>query len=484
MNDQADDQIEQKTTDDNPSEQSPPEPAKKKKLFRWWGLGLLGGSALLGIIGAEFGFSHTVRSQLTASLTDQNMVMSDTTDLSASLLGGSIAMDDLVVTDVSGEEARTPYKSDELRLDIATLATWFGSDYTIERLASNGTEFDFRRRPDGSIPGIPPEIDPTHQPGSSEQAPETDLISLAQSLHKRWEQIREYDWVLDKIPSGSEEEAQPAVNWNKAVYYAPPPTPPSEQNPPPRIIIRELDLQGDGIALPNTVGTNPDISALDIQNFSFSGQNVSLTLYEAEEMTLQGTIATHAAGSGTLSINRKHHDGTMSFEWKGFPLSLLSDPQLAGKHLGDFKAQGTLNITLTPTWDAAGQLSGQVVCEFLNLELEGSGQAQQASQHMRQFNLNNIVWELPISGTLSNPEVEGLSVDNFMKTILRSTKDAITNQVKETTNEVIKEGKTEAKEAVQDEVKDLLHNDDKSEKKDPKDRINDVESNLKDRFGL
>ena len=159
--------------------------------------------------------SHTVRSQLTASLTDQNMVMSDTTALSASLLGGSIAMDDLVVTDVSGEEARTPYKSDELRLDIATLATLFGGDYTIERLASNGTEFDFRRRPDGSIPGIPPEIDPTHQPGSSEQAPETDLISLAQSLHKRWEQIREYDWVLDKIPSGSEEERSQQLTGTK-----------------------------------------------------------------------------------------------------------------------------------------------------------------------------------------------------------------------------------------------------------------------------
>ena len=99
-----------------PEEQASQEQAapKKKKLFRWWGIGLVGGSLILGTLGAEFGFSQTIRSAITSALTDQQLAMGEETAISASLLGGSVAIDDLVVSDQSQEEQRSPYRSDEL----------------------------------------------------------------------------------------------------------------------------------------------------------------------------------------------------------------------------------------------------------------------------------------------------------------------------------------------------------------------------------
>ena len=185
-------------------EQKNTDKTKKRGLFRWWGLGLILGTILVTVLGAEFGFSYTVRSAISGALTNQNLSMDEASELSASLLGGSVAIENLTVSDQSSEEPSTPYQSDELQVDVATMDTLFGSDYVIDRLASQGTRFDFRRRSDGSIPGMPA-VKPGTPEGEAEQTDEADeaqdLVSLFEQVKERWEQAQEYGWFWIIFPA-------------------------------------------------------------------------------------------------------------------------------------------------------------------------------------------------------------------------------------------------------------------------------------------
>ena len=465
---------------------------KKKGLFRWWGLGLLLGVIGVTIAGAELGFSYTVRSILSGALTDQNFVMHEESELGASLLGGSVAIDNLKVDDVSHEEISTPYQSDELRLDMATFDSLFGSDYVIERLASRGTQFDFRRRSDGSIPGIPAVKPAEGRRWSSspvETSEEQDLVTLFEVTKKRWEQLQEYGWVLDHIPGGSDSEGSPAVEWKNATYYAPSASEKKSSKPAPRVIIRDLALKGDGLQLPNKVGEMHDgKAALDISYFEVSGQNISLQLLPDETMKLVGEIGTNGAGVIKLDLNRSLDQGQMELSWTGFPLPLLNDPQLTGKHLGEFKAQGSVDLALVPKWDKSGALSGSIPFNFKNLDFNqgNNGDISQASQQIQRLGLDTITWELPLTGTVDKPRIDGFSFEISKKALLKNAQKAAEEQARALAEDAIEEGKEEVKEAVQDELKNLLNKDDKDEdkSKDTGDRLKDAESSLKDRFGL
>ncbi|TVR43383.1 MAG: hypothetical protein EA402_09810 [Planctomycetota bacterium] len=429
------------------STDAPPPIPRKTKLIRWWGILLLVVPLLLAVIGAEIGFRSLVRGGISSALTGEDLLMDEGTKVSASLLRSRVALDDLLVIDQRNPQGNPPYRSRELRLDVNLLASLGGESWVINRLASDGTRLSFRRRSDGTVPGI--DIPPSSEPW--------DLVSIIGVLHAWWDRYQRYGWIGEHLPRPSAKpEAKPSPEWRSAVYYAPPEAAAAQR----RVVVRELLMRGDGIALPEAIGDEvAGTAAMDFTAFVIEGNNVSNRPLADEPMSLRAQLTSAAAGELTIHFEHLGSHGASTLNWRQLPLQLLAQPKVSAGLLQAYGPSGSMDLGIDAHWDANQQLSGAITITLRNLQLhpsDGAGrEAREVARQLRQLAVSPILWELPLSGTLSEPRVENLSLSGLTQAIFDSAGDAARELIKQRLREELDGLSAEARERLGEHLGDI-----------------------------
>lgn len=435
---------------------------------------------VLVVIGVWLFGDGFLRGQIRSAIEDAGLDPGDTV-IEASLLGGSAALKQAELVARHEAEQRSIYRSPETVIDVAVLDSAAAGAPIIQRIAAREVEVDLRRFADGTVPGTEPEDEVTEDGEEPEEAPPRDFVELYRRWRDRYRKAKEW------MPEGGDDEevavgdqpSRPAEGWNNAVRYFPKPDPEAGGSPFPRTLIRELDISGERIVLPDSTGEAP--SPLDVTGFSLTGSNVTTQIAEGETMVLDAEYQTAGAGVGSLAYQAHVTDGRLNWAWSDIPLPTVADPAVSGDRITDYGPKGVGNLALDAAWEG-DVLTGSIVLELIDLRLkptpEGGAEAKEVAKGLDELHELHakldaegplvIRWELTLGGSPGEPRITDLGLASFQAAL----KDAA-KQLKEAAAAKAKQLAGEAKDDALEEGKGLIE-DVKSGK--------DVEASAKERL--
>ena len=410
------------------------------------------------------------------------------TRVEASALGGRVALLDADLVDTYESERRTVYRSPETVVDVAVLDTLIAGAPIIDRIAMREAMIDLRRFPDGSVPGMPEDPEAEDDPDAPEEQPPRDLVELYRKWKERIEKARE--WLPERDPDEEVDEevadqpVRPAEGWERAVRFFPIPDE-DDASPFPRTLVRELDISGEGIVLPDSQPDSP--SPLDVAAFALQGTNVTTRIEGDEVMDLGGSYQTVGAGTGTFGYQGRTDSGGFTWAWEGIPLPTVAEPSVSGEHLTDYHPGGSARLALDAEWQGE-ELGGAIVLELIDLTLQPTaeagpeaGELARGLDELRELHAKLdaegplvIRWTLTLGGTPSEPRITDLGAASFKRALADTAR-----QLKVAATAKAKAVAKDAKDAAVEEGKGLIK--DLQEGGDPEDSAKDRLKNLEDK---
>ncbi|TVR11464.1 MAG: DUF748 domain-containing protein [Planctomycetota bacterium] len=336
----------------------------------------------------EMGFSWLARQAMHDFALEHEMVIEGKHEVSASLLGSSITINDTGLRDAGRGDARPFMGFASLDIDTSLWAALRGRDLVIDHVELQAPYLDLRRREDGSIPGIPDELQAHWQ----HDDPPPALIMLAGALDMA-------RGILLEQPQGRSGEDAHVVH------------------------LRRLLVQNGSIHFPDplvAIDNNGDTTcAFSLQGVTIEASDLSSHPQPQQTQSLRISLDTAAAGSGQLSLQHSPlNGGAFTLSWTDVPLQHIAHPTMSGDLLSAYNPQGSGNLRWQLAWDGAGRLEGQLTVSLYDLRIHPADssdrQLQQLAVLMRQDD-SLFTWEVPFSGSLSEPLAPQLSWEHFLE---------------------------------------------------------------------
>jgi len=412
---------------------------------------------IAGMVAAiEWWFDPWIEGLIRGAIGGDGMVVAEETEVSASLLGASVVVEDFAVHDDRGDERRTPYRAGRIAADLGLGATLAGPDVVIDELAVEGVVLDLRKREEGPLPGLPEEATAEDSPETGIPIDERDLLAWYRETEKWRRRLAEWDWW--EAEEEAAEEPQPADEaWGDAKRYVPPP---SEDDPPGRIVVARLAASVVGITLPETVEDEDGEDLLRFESMEIEGEHLALHLFPGETMTLEGSGVTAGAGSCGFDCSFEHDRGEVAFGWKGFPLALLSHPRLAGRKLDRYGISGRADCRIAVAWGPETPFGGTLVIDLHDLRLDPAAGTQPAATRLAEaldrLDAETVTWKLAVAGDPSSPRVEDFGFGSLLDTVARLAlergKEELANRLGEHADEWREKAGVEIDEAIDEHV--------------------------------
>lgn len=474
-----------------------PPPPKRRRAFRLWALIVLPLLLLLVVLSVWLFGDGFLRSQIRSALLRAGLEPGDTV-IESSLFGGRVALIEAEIVAEHETEQRTVYRSPETVLDLAVLDSAIAGSPIIDRLAMREAVIDLRRFSDGSIPGtgrtdLPEEVEPDADEEAPEEQAPRDLVELYQRWRDRYQKVRK--WIPEDADGDDQvdQPSRPAAGWRNAVRFYPQPRE-TDTSPFPRVLIRELDISGSGIVLPDSQldASNP----LDVERFALSGATVTSRLEPDETMSLDGEYRTLGAGAGDFAYRAQVDQGAFAWGWDDIPLAVVARPEVSGDRLADYRPSGTGRLALTSAWQDE-TLEGEVVLELIDLELDPTAaagpEAREVAKGLKELRALHaklglaeplvIRWRLTLGGSPDAPRITDLGAESFERA-LKDTAKRLRRAVEDKTREVAGQAKDAALEEGKGLIEDIRSGDDAEES--AKERLKRLEGqgdSLKNLFG-
>ena len=389
---------------------------KKPKIFRWWGIYLLLGFAVLFFVVLPFIVNPWVLGKIRTALAANGWELTPESQLSFSLYGATLHGDQLVVRmiekgkDGSQEQVAT---ASRLHAEVAIFSSLTTNDVVIQELAIEGMSGNLRRGPDGRIATLPPPTPEEEKSGTDYS--KIDWVKWYEKAMEKYKQRQEEQakQKTDAPSKPTEAPAQPLPpqsdpEWPKATKHQP--TPKADRHVP-RVIVRKLAISGTAVKL-------PDESAFEITKFTVNGTNVAMRQDVGETMILDSAITTKAAGDVTLALQRKADEtGNLVIKAPAVPVEALAGPGVSGDRLAPYGATGLADLAIDLNW-TNWDLLGSITSTITGLKLTptaSDSKTQQVAQAVNALKGKPIAWPVKLGGTLMTPKVTDTGVEAVLK---------------------------------------------------------------------
>jgi hypothetical protein len=399
------------TTD--PSTSKPTEVAKTAKKA-----GLLRKSAIilflvlivLVILAFPFAIEPWIISKAKATLAAQGYQIDKDSAIDLSVLGGKFSAENLKVSQEYKGQTDQIFSAKTLSADVAMIDSLMTFDLIVDHLIIDEMTANLRRRPDGTVPVIPPPED-----GEGTDWSKVDWKKYYEKWRQRREKKKEEQEKQeeeqkkdpDKRP---EPEKKQAPDWKDATVYKPAPA--ATQSGSSRVLIRDLKINGKNIGL-------PDETAFDLSSFDITGTNVTLTQDDHEDMKLTAKLVTTGAGPIDIDLSRAPGaNGSLNIKADKLPIEALANDRIAGDAVSKYGASGFDQLNLTTSWkgeDLTGELNHLLTKFKLNPTSDAGSEAKQAAQIVNGMDGKPIVWPMKIGGSPLVPTITDSGVDELVK---------------------------------------------------------------------
>lgn len=339
------------------------------------------------ILLVEMSFSHIVRQSMQDFALEHEMVIEGSHEVSASLLGSSLVISDTALRDVGRGDSKPFLRFESLNIDTSLWAALRGHDLVVDLIELQAPQLDLRRRADGSIPGIPRDMQQQWQP--EEWPPALLLLAGA----------------LDRGRSILQQQALPGEQ---------------EQV----VSLRRLHLAQGSLRFPDILVAQEQAEeptcVFSLDDITIEAEDISSHPRPGQEQRVHASLRSAGAGHGEIRLQHApQQGGSFTLLWTDMPLAHIAHPAMSGDLLSAYGPTGTGNLQWKLQWDEAGQLSGTLTVSLYDLRINPQDardqQLQQLAALMRQQEGSLFTWEVPFSGSLEQPEAADLTWEGFLE---------------------------------------------------------------------
>ncbi|MBA3686264.1 MAG: hypothetical protein H0W72_13640 [Planctomycetes bacterium] len=413
--------------DHNAATQVMAPPKAKTRLLRWWGILLVLGAIVIGVLLFPLVIEPWIVGTIRTQLNSNGYVLAEETTVDVQLFSGKIAFTKFNLAESYKGEVRPLFTADELTADVA-LGDCLGGDVVLDAVIATGCTGNLRRRDDGTVPIITP------KDGEGIDWGKVDWWKYYEKASEYWKKRQEEQEAEEKRREEEEkkspEQRQPPEpptvetpsDWPQAKQYEPAVVPGRGT----RVLIRRLEITGSSLQMPDA-GT-----PFEVTSFAITGANITGKQLQDETMTLNGTLATREGGTMDLKLVRDPGEtGTLTVQAKELPLQALSHPMIAGDALAQYGASGIANLTLTTGWTGA-DLKGVIDSVLTGFDLAPKNPdqtTQQVALVVKQLKGKPLVWPIELGGKIWAPTVTDANVDELLKgSLADAAKSAVTER--------------------------------------------------------